>query len=76
MTIKGWRERAGLPESYEVYGPSPVERAMLEEIAALQKRVERANDLLRRVRMNPENMTFESMLRAEVLHYCDQLLEE
>lgn len=40
MTIKGWRERAGLPESYEVYGPSPVERAMLEEIEELQARVQ------------------------------------
>jgi hypothetical protein len=40
MTIKGWRERADLAESYEVYGPSPVERAMLEEIAELRAAVE------------------------------------
>lgn len=39
--IKGWRERAGLPASYEITGPSAVERALLEENAELRKDAER-----------------------------------
>lgn len=38
--IKGWRERAGLPASYKITNPSSVERALLEEIAELQKAVD------------------------------------
>lgn len=36
MTIKPWRERAGLSPAYELHNPSTVEKAMQEEIAELR----------------------------------------
>lgn len=40
MTIKPWRERAGLSPAYELHNPSTVEKAMQEEIAELRERLE------------------------------------
>lgn len=47
--IPTWRERAGLPLDYEVHSPSSVEKALLEEVAALRKANDRYQWLANRV---------------------------
>jgi hypothetical protein len=38
-TIKGWRERAGLPPEYELSFPTAVEQALVDEVAELRARL-------------------------------------